>query len=154
MIAGLFVQFIRHETEHAPGSGHTNPHDHIVRWDTPDEHPEPGPPINYHGTAPELKRYGKAMTMERIIYASPENLKFRSVSDFKRSMRYGAEVVIEWNGTTYGIWSENGAVRITCVEFPEKNHQYQDSDEALEYMVGEDRLRDVITKVTVLDRTI
>ena len=28
------------------------------------------------------------------------------------------------------------------------------SDEVLEYMVGADRLRDVITQVTVLDRTI
>ena len=39
--------------------------------------------------------------------------------------------------------------------------KYQDTekwcdtaDEMLEYMVGEDRLRDVITQVTVLDRTV
>ena len=31
---------LRHETGHAPGSGHSNPHDHPVTWNNPDEHPQ------------------------------------------------------------------------------------------------------------------
>ena len=37
---------------------------------------------------------------------------------------------------------------------PETEKWCDDADEVLEYMVGGDRLRDVITKVTVWDRTI
>lgn len=64
------------------------------------------------------------------------------------------EVVIEWQGQEYGIWSENGMIRITRPEVPDESQIFKTSDAALDYMVGNDRLRDVITKVTVLDRTI
>ena len=37
---------------------------------------------------------------------------------------------------------------------PETEQIFNSADDALEYMVGSDRLRDVITRVTVLDRTI
>ena len=69
-------------------------------------------------------------------------------------MCYGAEVVIEWKGKEYGIWSENGVIRITCSAFPNESRIFENADAALEYLVGSDRLRDVITQVTVLDRTI
>lgn len=145
---------LRHETEHAPGSGHTNPHDHIINWDTPNQHPHPGAPINYYGTIPELKNNLEVKTMDQIISVPSESLQFRSIGDYQQSMRSGAEVVIEWKDIIYGIWSENGVIRITCAEFPEKNHEYHNPNDALEFMLGGDRLRDVITQVTVLDRTI
>ena len=84
----------------------------------------------------------------------PEAYGFKTIGEFKTSMRYGAEVVIEWNGAQYGIWSENGVIRITCSNHPNESHIFDSADEALEYMVGSDRLRDVITQVAVLDRTI
>ena len=37
---------------------------------------------------------------------------------------------------------------------PETECCFDTVDDALEYMVGSDRMRDVITRVTVLDRTI
>ena len=43
---------------------------------------------------------------------------------------------------------------ITRSAEPNDAQIFRSLDEALEYMVGEDRLRDVITQVTVLDRTI
>lgn len=89
----------------------------------------------------------------RIPYDA-EALRFQTISDFKKSMRYGAEVVIEWDGEEYGIWSEGDRIRITCARHPEYNQTFTNADDALEYYVGEDRLRDVITKVTVLDRSI
>lgn len=42
-----------------------------------------------------------------------------------------------------------------CIENPQETEKWCDTaDEVLDYMVGPDRLRDVITQVTVLDRTI
>ena len=89
----------------------------------------------------------------RIPYDA-DALRFQSISDFKKSMRYGAEVVIEWDGIEYGIWSEGERIRITCARHPEYNRTFTSADDALEYMVGEERLRDVITQVSVLDRSI
>ena len=61
---------------------------------------------------------------------------------------------VEWQGQEYGIWSENGSIRITCSGTPNESHIFENSDAALQFMVGPDRLRDVITQVTVLDRTL
>ena len=69
-------------------------------------------------------------------------------------MRYGGEVVIGWQGKEYGIWSEDGIIRITSANAKTGERIYNTADEALEYMVGEDKLRDVITQVTVIERTI
>ncbi|MGN1001783.1 MAG: hypothetical protein ACI4PC_03355, partial [Oscillospiraceae bacterium] len=147
---------LRHETGHAPGSGHSNPHDHPVTWNNPDEHPQKGAAINYPEGAPDLKQYRKEVYFldTNIIPYDPEAYRFKTISEFKTSMRYGAEVVIEWQGQEYGIWSENGSIRITCSGIPNESHIFENSDAALEFMVGADRLRDVITQVTVLDRTI
>lgn len=82
----------------------------------------------------------------------PEALRFKTISEFKWSMRCGAEVVIEWKGKEFGIWSEGNVIRITSDEIAEQ--RYTSADDALEYIVCGDRLRDVITQVIVVDRTI
>ena len=89
-----------------------------------------------------------------IVPYDPEAYRFKTISDFKERMRYGAEVVIEWKGQEYGIWSENGTIRVTCSSTPNESRIFDTADDALDYMLGSDRLRDVITQVTVLDRTI
>ena len=88
------------------------------------------------------------------VYNLDDVYRFHTISEFKTSMRYGAEVVIEWGGKEYGIWSEDGMIRITCTNEPEKESVFSTSDDALEYILGNDRLRDVITQVTVIERTI
>lgn len=147
---------LRHETGHAPGSGHSNPHDHQITWDNPSEHPQKGPAINYPEGAPDLKQHRKEVYLldTSIVPYDPEAYRFKTISDFKDSMRYGAEVVIEWKGQEYGIWSENGTIRVTCSSTPNESRIFDTADDALDYMLGSDRLRDVITQVTVLDRTI
>lgn len=82
----------------------------------------------------------------------PEALRFKTISEFKWSMRYGAEVVIEWEGKEFGIWSDRKTIRITSDNIPE--HKFDSVDDALDFFVCGDRLRDVITQVTVIDRTI
>lgn len=82
----------------------------------------------------------------------PEALRFKTISDFKWSMRYGAEVVIEWKDKEFGIWSDRSTIRITTIDAEEQT--FNSVEDALEYIICGDRLRDVITQVTVIDRTI
>ena len=146
---------IRHETIHAPNGIHSNPHDHIVEWFPPTFYPKPGPPINYFdGNIPEFKYYGRKGENLMNLQYNAENYSFKTISDFKTCMRQGGEVVFSWEGREYGVWAEGEYIRITCSDDAEKTRLFRTSDAALEYMVGGDRLRDVITQVTVCDRTI
>ena len=80
-------------------------------------------------------------------------------------MKCGGEVVFIWNGITYCCFSNLTPPGKTetmlyiskadCEENWEASEKWcHDADEILEYMVGGDRLRDVITQVTVIERTI
>lgn len=94
-----------------------------------------------------------------------EENRFKTISDFKQCMRRGGEVQFEWNGIMYCCFGcitrshdEPGKMVIAqagTVEVNLRTEMWCDTaDELLEYMVGEDRLRDVITQVKVWERTI
>ena len=87
-----------------------------------------------------------------MVQYNLEALRFKTISEFKWSMRYGAEVVIEWKNKEFGIWSDRNTIRITSIGSAEQ--KFNSADDALEYTVCGDRLRDVITQVTVIDRTL
>ena len=82
----------------------------------------------------------------------PEAYRFHSVSEFQESVRYGSEIVIEWQGIEVGIWPEKGIVRLTRSDLPGQEWFFENADEVLDYQIGSDRLGDVITKAEVLDR--
>ena len=71
-------------------------------------------------------------------------------------MHRGGEVEFIWKGARYGVvrYGQDNKNSVYVANRQETERLYDTADEALEYMVGEDRLRDVITQVTVLDRTI
>ena len=94
-----------------------------------------------------------------------EGCNFTGTSDFKWCMKCGGEVVFIWNGITYccfGKLTPPGKTetmlyisKADCEENWEASEKWcETSDDVLEYMVGFDRLRDVITQVKVIDRTI
>ena len=86
---------------------------------------------------------------------TPEQNRFTSISDFKDCMRWHGEVEFTWGGNTYDITHlSDGKIYISMALRQDTEKACDTADEVLEYMVGEDRLRDVITQVTVLDRTI
>ena len=96
---------------------------------------------------------------------SLEDNRFKSISDFKWCMKQGGEVQFDWKGISYCCFgcicqSPKAEPRMVIsqagsVEINRRTEKWCDTaDELLEYMVGEDRLRDVITQVTVWDRTI
>jgi hypothetical protein len=93
--------------------------------------------------------------MNIIVQANtPEQNRFVTISDFKDCMRWHGEVEFIWNDITYTITHPEGKINISEADEPETEKWCDTADEVLEYMVGKDRLRDVITQVTVIDRTI
>lgn len=68
-------------------------------------------------------------------------------------MRWHGEVEFEWNGKNYSI-THPDKISISEANKQETEKLCSTADEALEYKVGDDRLRDVITQVTVWSRTI
>ena len=87
---------------------------------------------------------------------TPEQDRFVSISDFKECMHWGGEVEFIWKGTRYGAvrYGQGNRISVYVANRQETERFYDTADEALEYRVGEDRLRDVITKVEVRFRSI
>lgn len=87
-------------------------------------------------------------------YNTHDDNRFRTISEFKECIIRGGEVEFSWNGINYSVTSYGDKISISQFYSQDTERLFDMPDEALEYMVGEDRLRDVITQVTVLDRTI
>ena len=163
----------RHFSDHKTPWKHTNPHDHEIRWDNPIGHPDLQSPINYFGEVPEFKLFRGEKEIMKITdkINSFEDDQFKTISDFKWCMRFHGEVEFEWKEKLYSITHPDGKINIGegCYE---KNGKYYNvishteyipedgdllgdtADEILEYNVGGDKLRDVITQVKVWSRTI
>lgn len=85
---------------------------------------------------------------------SADQNRFVTISGFKTCMRWHGEVEFMWENTVYNITHYNGYISISHSRCQETEKLCKSFDEVLEYIVGTDRLRDVITQVTVLDHTI
>lgn len=162
----------RHESFHNRSDKHTNPHDHKISWDNPMGHPDPQPPINYPNGAPEFKSY-KGLNMQMIENKNTinnEEDRFKTISEFKWCMRFHGEVEFKWKGKSYSITHPEGRINIgegcyekdgkyynvnSHTEYSPNDDMWGDTaDEILEYIVSGDKLRDVITQVEVIVRTI
>lgn len=130
-------------------------------------YPHPGKPINYPDEIPESKSFMGRGFMTSNEY-NPDDYRFVSIDDFKWCMTYGGEVNFEWNGKEFCAFShlqrtEDSPIQILICPSDETEKLYgslypdkwcDTPDEALEYVIDGDRLRDIITKVEVTDRTI
>ena len=152
--SGKAIKEIHHST-HGNDSIHHNPHGHIISYDPMTGFPSWSDPINGIGSD-FLKCFIGRELMPSVIYdtSTPEENRFKTISDFKWSMKRGAEVEFNWGEQKYGISHGAGKIIIYLWNQPETTKQFDTADEVLEYMVGSDRLRDVITRVTVIERTI
>ncbi|MBQ7872041.1 MAG: hypothetical protein IJ357_07860 [Oscillospiraceae bacterium] len=172
---GWAVAF-RHETDHGNHGTHTNPHDHYpIAYDPYTHAPDwdNTPEINYSGTVPDFKTRKERKSMiewdhidgviTNLTY-DEEAMRFKTISEFQYCLSHGAEIVIEWKDIEYGIFYLHEHQRIGNERFliaqsgtREVNLatelRCKTVDEILEYKVSGDRLRDVITKVTVVERT-
>lgn len=149
----------RHNTDHGFPAHHTDPHTHVVSW-------EGGFPHLVSDVNPGKSFWNWQEGSRMFSYPnSVEENRFKTISDFKWCMKYGGEVQFVWKGTTYccfgnvlpagGRTPRMVIAQAGSVEVNRRTEKWCDTaDELLEYMVGEDRLRDVITQVTVIERTI
>ena len=149
--------FMAGYSDHGNSSKHSIPHDHDITWEG--KRPSWGDAQNYRdGNIPDFKSYWRYNMTYRLLnsHNSLEDNRFKTISDFKWCMRCGGEVELEWNGIHFGIvpYGKDKKISIYLWNRPETEQIFNTADDALEYMVGSNRLRDVITQVTVLDRTI
>lgn len=145
----------RHYTTAPNPKYHTNPHDHIINWESP-RYGIPNyekPHINYWPDeypdgVPEFKRYGG-----KFMYNSEEDNRFKTISEFKECVIRGGEPVFLWNGDVYGVCFVDSGY---CIARIDGTHERicSSPDAVLEYTIHGDRLRDIITRVTVISRNI
>ena len=138
-------------------SWRTKPNDHKINWDYP-KHGIPNfekPHINYPNGALEFKQYKGLKSMYTRVQAnSPEENRFKTISDFKCCMKYHGEVEFVWNNKIYNIVHDPDGIVIYEAHKGETECKYQTADEVLEYLIDGVRLRDIITEAEVTERTI
>ena len=148
----------RHHTTNPNPKFHSNPHDHKINW----ESPRKGVPNfekphtnywrdEYPDGAPEFKAFRGAVM--KYTFNSDEENHFKTISNFKECIIRGGEPVFVWKGLQYGVcfYGDKYCIALTNGE---QEKICDTPDDVLNYQVGEDRLRDVITQVTVLHRNI
>lgn len=87
---------------------------------------------------------------------TPEQNRFTGPVDFKWSMTYGDAVEFLWNGKHYSIvrFGRNKKIMLCEAYKPETEVLFETADDALDHRLDGERLRDIITKITVLYRTL
>ena len=87
------------------------------------------------------------------VFDTEEECRFETVSEFQECIIRGGEPVFEWNGVRYGVCFAGGGY---CIARTDGSCEriYNTPDELLEYMVDGERLRDIITKVYIISRSI
>ena len=149
---------VRHNTDHSHPKYHSDPHDHFVKWDSPDGHPE-FEQVNYNGVdVPELTSLRKGynnMEAKNIFYQTEDYENFESQSEFKICLIRGGEVQFIWKGKQYTTSKIIGGKFFIAEAYNEETEVvYDTAEELLDYVVGEDKLRDIITKVEIVERTL
>ena len=146
----------RHYSNHGNSSKHSIPHDHTITW--VNNHPNWGAPTNYwDGNIPDFKAYGGSNMKQYIQQLnSLEENRFKTISEFKDCLQRGGEIEMEWKGVHFGIirYGENQKITAYLWDQEGTDEVFDSADGALEYRVAGDRLRDVITQVNVLNRSI
>ena len=133
-------------------------------------HPQVEGPINYPNGVPEFKYYERIINMSNYEDNVHDEYRFSTISEFKWCIKFGGEIEFEWKGKAYSITHPNGQICISegcyykdgkyynaCshTEYsPNDEGLYETADELLEFMVGEDRFRDIVTKMKVVARTL
>ena len=90
------------------------------------------------------------------IFISDEDNRFQSISEFKWCLMCGGEIEFRWNGKTYGVirYGTDGKITVYEANNKESERVFDSSDDALEYMIGDEHMRDIITQVEVMFRSI
>ena len=89
------------------------------------------------------------------VYQTEEHENFESQSEFKICLIRGGEVQFIWEVKQYTTSKVIGGKFFIAEAYNEETEVvYDTAEELLDYVVGGDKLRDVITKVKVVERTL
>lgn len=144
----------RQLTDHGRADKHSNPHDQEVIWSGPDSHPSLGPPINYFdGEIPEFKYYKHTGEYQMT---EDWNGDFKTKFEFKDAISRGCDLCFEWKGTEYGIFPAENNQRLFCKLGNDCSEDiyFSTIDDVMNYKLGEDKLIDICTKISVIERNI
>ena len=167
----------RHYSDHHTPNVHSPIHDHIVGWER--GFPDFGKPINYFnmdvpylGYVFDLFKARDGSTIEIIAKEAspmrkirleaqntPEENRFKTISDFKWSIACGREVGFEHGEKTYGIIRSGDGLDdgpyILYESYSEASEQSFDTvDALLDCELDGTRLQDIIRQVKVLWRNV
>lgn len=151
------ADYERQFTDHGNSATHSNPHDNKIGWNNERGNPEWLGETNYFdGNIPEFKYYkitgGYSMS---IKYANPDyNGDFKTKYEFKDSVMRRAEIVFEWNNEEYEICSLDGKKWLFCNQKEDSEDVFfENIDDVMNHKIGDDKLIDICTKFTVIERT-
>lgn len=149
----------RHHTDHGKAHKHSNPHDHEINWVGEDCHPKPSPPINYpKGELPSFKYHiAKGDNKMNIIEVTIDgNRDFKTKYEFKDTISRGCDLGFEWQGIEYGIFPAENNQWLVCLlgDDDSKDIYYNHVDDVMNHKIGDDRLIDICTKFTVIERSL
>ena len=140
----------RQYTDHGNPKKHSNPHDNIIRWNENGE-PKWGEQINYHGKdAPKFKYF--KITGEQKMNNN-YNGNFKSVNEFINSVERNSEIVFEWKDKAYEICSLDGKKWWLCDIECDNENVFDKIESLINYKIGDEKLIDICTKFTVIERT-
>ena len=79
------------------------------------------PADQYPDGVPEFKSFPKEVISKMFFQYNEEEMRFKTISEFKSSLLRGGEIVIEWNKQLYGFFYNGTAFYIT---FPDGEKSY------------------------------
>ena len=137
----------RHNSTHGNPKEHVNPHEHDIIWQENGAPTlEPGRPVS------EKNKYINLEGVIKMNYVIDP--KFEDLDDFRDSLLRGREIVFEYKGKEYGIFLFDDGIHVAQSYHDETKKVYQTPDEALEYTIDGTKLRDIITTVEIVHRSI
>ena len=154
---------VRHLTNHGYPGCHTDPHDAEISYDPLTGEPRFSEDVNYWQDAypdgaPEFKTYlkhqGEVSNMSSAY--DLEEMRFKTVSEFRQFIKSGQLCNIAWQGNLYHIctlWM-NDAKKLLLAEIETKKEWYfNDVDDLLHFQISGKCLKDIITQVEVWERS-
>lgn len=148
------AEWERHETDHGKPWAHSNPHDHEIKWNNPQGFPNPQPPINYPDEVPEFKLFAGIIQVKTLREEVAVMEHFDTISGFKDCMHRHGEVLFRWSEKEYSITHYDGYISIAESYKRETEHLFTSVEDLLEYPLGGQLLKEIITQVEVVTRTV
>ena len=140
----------RQYTDHGNSKNHSNPHDNTIEWDKNGK-PLWGDETNYFDEdAPEFK-YFKITGVKKMN--NDYNRDYKSKEEFYASVSRYSEIVFEWKNISYEICSLDGK-RWWFINVTKGTEIIVDKiDDIMNCKIGNEKLIDICTKFTVIERT-